>query len=125
MSQTLGISYKQREIVLLPFPYSDLTTTKKRPVLIISNNYYNEHFEDVVVCVITSNRYQDTFSVNLSNDDLELGILPEKSLIKTHKLFTVNKSKIIKKFSVIKEELFKKVENQICNLLNNEYSVSK
>ena len=53
--QVSGIIYKQREIVLLPFPYSDLSSTKKRPALIVSNNNYNERFNDVVVCVITSN----------------------------------------------------------------------
>lgn len=50
-----GITYKQREIVLVPFPYSDLTNTKRRPVLIISNDDYNRKFHDVVICVITSN----------------------------------------------------------------------
>ncbi len=36
--EMFGIMYKQREIVLLPFPYSDLSAIKKRPILIISNN---------------------------------------------------------------------------------------
>jgi hypothetical protein len=33
-----GIIYNQREIILLPFPYSDLNAAKKRPALIISHN---------------------------------------------------------------------------------------
>jgi mRNA interferase MazF len=84
-----GIIYNQREIVLVPFPYSDLSTTKRRPVLIISNNDYNKAFHDVVVCVITSNQFQDEYSVLLENEDLEIGVLPESSVVKTHKLFTI------------------------------------
>ena len=50
-----GTTYKQREVVLVPFPYADLSATKRRPVLIVSNNDYNNSFPDVLVCVITSN----------------------------------------------------------------------
>jgi mRNA interferase MazF len=64
------VRYHQREIVLVPFPYSDLSSTKKRPVLIVSQEAYNQHFEDVIVCVITSNRFSDTFSLPLENDHL-------------------------------------------------------
>lgn len=95
MKNPAGTKYRQREIVLVPFPYSDLSTTKKRPVLIVSNNSYNRKYDDVLVCVITSNRYIDDYSVNLTNDDLETGVLPEQSVVKAHKLFTIHKDKII------------------------------
>jgi mRNA interferase MazF len=96
--------YKQREIVLVPFPYSDLSSTKRRPVLIISNNLYNAAFPDILVCVITSNLYSDEYSVELSNDNLEVGMLPELSVIKCHKLFTIEQTRILKRFSIITEE---------------------
>ena len=89
--------YKQREIVLVPFPYSDLSSSKRRPVLIISSNRYNERFPDIVVCVITSNLYKDEFSVILNDADLEAGVLPENSVIKCHKQFTIEKSQILKR----------------------------
>jgi mRNA interferase MazF len=94
-----GIKYKQREIVLVPFPYPDLSSSKRRPCLIVSNNKYNGNHQDIVVCVITSNLFKDDYSKPLSNSNLEYGMLPEESVVKTHKLFTINKSKIVKKFS--------------------------
>lgn len=36
--------YKQGEIVLVPFPYSDLSGSKRRPVLIVSNDAYKYFF---------------------------------------------------------------------------------
>ncbi|SFF13246.1 type II toxin-antitoxin system PemK/MazF family toxin [Thermoflexibacter ruber] len=109
--------YKQREIVLVPFPYSDLSNNKKRPVLIVSNNDYNQSFEDVLVCVITSNDYKDAYSVDLSNHDLEIGILPESSIVKAHKLFTIHQSKIIKKFSMVKGDYFELIKTKIHSLV--------
>ena len=109
--------YKQRQIVLVPFPYSDLSSTKRRPVLIVSNDSYNKAFTDVLVCVITSNLRKDEYSVTLSNDDLEIGVLPESSVVKSHKLFTIHKDKIIKTFSQVKEEFFSQVNEKIKDLI--------
>jgi mRNA interferase MazF len=108
-----GIKYNQREVVLVPFPYSDLSSAKRRPVLIVSNNEFNDQFQDVLVCVITSNLFVDEYSVKLENKDLEIGILPESSIVKTHKLFTIEKSKIIKKFSIVKLDYFDLIKDKI------------
>lgn len=51
----------------------------------------------MVVCVITSNLFKDDFYIELENADLDYGILPEESVVKIHKLFTIDKSKINKK----------------------------
>jgi mRNA interferase MazF len=109
--------YKQREIVLVPFPFSDLSATKRRPVLIVSNNRYNQHFPDALVCVITSNLYQDEYSVALTDSDLETGILPEQSVIKCHKLFTIEQSQILRRFSTVSEVKFEEVRQSIQQLL--------
>ncbi|RYZ61595.1 MAG: type II toxin-antitoxin system PemK/MazF family toxin [Chitinophagaceae bacterium] len=109
--------YSQREIVLVPFPYSDLSATKRRPVLVISNNNYNKQFPDILVCVITSNLFKDEYSVELNDKDLLAGILPERSVIKCHKLFTVEQSQIVKRFSVISEEKMQQVKHVLQQLI--------
>ena len=114
-----GIMYRQREIVLVPFPYSDLSSIKKRPVLVISNNSYNETFSDILVCVITSNVYKDEYSVLLTDSDLHTGILPEPSTIKCHKLFTIEQSQILKRFSVVNEAKFIQVVEVLKHLFEN------
>ena len=47
--------YKQREMVLIPVPFSDLKSARRRPVIVISNNLYNQKTEDIVVVAVTSN----------------------------------------------------------------------
>ena len=113
--------YKQREIVLVPFPYSDLSSSKRRPVLIISNNNYNKKYSDILVAVITSNLFKDDYSCELFNDDLELGMLPEPSIIKCHKLFTIEQTQVIKRFSIVKSKKF----DEVIVLLNKLIQKSK
>jgi len=47
--------YKRGEIVLIPVPFSDLSSVKRRPVLIISNMTHNSTNSDMIVVAITSN----------------------------------------------------------------------
>ena len=114
------MNYKQREIVFLPFPFSDLSTTKKRPVLVLSNNFYNEQFEDILVCVVSSNQFADSYSVELRNEDLIEGRLPNNAVIIIRKLFTIHQSAVIRKFSTIGKEKFQEVTEQIIKLLKEE-----
>jgi len=48
------MSYEFGDIVLVPFPFTSQTTSKKRPAVIVSNARYNQSRPDVVVMAITS-----------------------------------------------------------------------
>ena len=47
-------AYKRGDVVLVPFPFSDQTTTKKRPSVVISSDAYNDISSDIVIMAITS-----------------------------------------------------------------------
>lgn len=46
--------YERGTVVLVPFPFTDLSTAKRRPALVISNDEYNRATGDVIVAQITS-----------------------------------------------------------------------
>ena len=48
-------SYKRGDVVLVPFPFTDLTTVKQRPALVVSSSRFNSAQEDAIVVAITSN----------------------------------------------------------------------
>ncbi|MEM4249233.1 MAG: type II toxin-antitoxin system PemK/MazF family toxin, partial [Candidatus Nitrosotenuis sp.] len=50
-----GISFEQGDILLIAFPFSDLTKVKQRPVLVLSNKNHNYSSNDFICCGITSN----------------------------------------------------------------------
>jgi mRNA interferase MazF len=47
-------TYKRGDVVLVPFPFSNQTATKKRPAVVISSSFYNEKSNDVVILAVTS-----------------------------------------------------------------------
>ena len=43
-----GIQFRQGDIILVPFPFTDLSTAKQRPALVISKNNYNSKTDDII-----------------------------------------------------------------------------
>ncbi len=88
--------YEQRDVVLIPFPYSDLTGSKQRPALIISNSLVNKT-EDRICCLITSQPIKEGILIN----SFESGKLPFKSWVKPHRIFTIHERIIRKKICMV------------------------
>ena len=107
--------YKRGEIVLVPVPFSDLTYTKKRPVLVISNTIHNFSNPDMIVVAITSNLAQS--GIVIDQGDLTAGVLPKKSLIRCEKIYTLEQSIVVKPFGILSDDVLLKVANEIHNLI--------
>jgi mRNA interferase MazF len=82
--------YKQADIVVVKFPFTDGSEFKKRPALIVSNEAVNKT-GDYLIAQITSKINNDGLSIAIKDTDC-LHPLPLKSYIRTHKIFTVHKS---------------------------------
>lgn len=91
--------YSKWDIVLVPFPFTDLSSTKKRPALVISPDQYNV-FDDVVIAFITSHiQSKDRYGDYLIDQWKPAGLpLPSKFRMK---FATVSKDIIIKKIGHI------------------------
>lgn len=109
--------YRQGEIVVVPFPFSDLSSIKQRPVLILSKNVDNESSEDVITCGITSNLKDSKHSVLFDNKNLVEGGVPRLSRIKVDKLFTISQNIVNKKVGRINKETFEKVKSEFVKLV--------
>ena len=107
----------QGDIVLMPFPFSDLSPNpKKRPAVVISNKLVNKS-EDVILAAITSNIRNDEFSFKIHNKDVSHP-LPHLSEIRCDKIFTADKGIIIKKISSLNKEKQKSLFDKIAGLLD-------
>ena len=107
--------YKRGEIVLIPVPFSDLSSVKRRPVLVISNLAHNSTNYDMVVVAITSNLQQN--GIVIETKDLLVGNLPKKSLIRCDKIYTLEQRIVIKQLGIISENVMKKVISDINKLI--------
>lgn len=112
-----GTQFRQGDIVIVPFPFSDLSGTKQRPVLILSKTEYNDNCEDIITCGITTNKKDSRHIVLFDNNCLIEGQIPYPSRIKVDKLFTLEKKIVIKKIARINPETFEKVKKEFMNLI--------
>ena len=93
------------DVVVLPFPFSDLSKSKKRPALVVANL----EDQDIILCQITSEVRVDNYSIVLSNNDFKKGSLNLTSIIRPNRLFTADKSIILYKIGSLKESKIKEV----------------
>jgi mRNA interferase MazF len=107
--------YQRGEIISVPFPFTDLSETKLRPALIISNEIVNIT-HDVIIVMITSKQKDETISIPIENSDLLLP-LPKNSFINCHKLVTISTSLIQKKISTANPEFVNKITEKIQSLI--------
>ena len=79
------------EVVVLPFPQTNLQSGKRRPALVVAAL----PGDDLILCQITSRNRSDGFSIPLAVDDFERGRLVMDSFVRPNRLFTVESSVII------------------------------
>ena len=105
---------KQGHIVVLPIPFTDLTSSKQRPCLIISNDQINNQTEDIVVLAITSNNTSknNDLNVQIKQSNIQSGILPKTSYIKLQKIYTIHKKLVRKTVCELTPTVTKKVLNK-------------
>ena len=92
-------SFNQGDVVLVPFPFTDLSAVKQRPALVLSPDRLNKVRTDLVVAAITS-QIPDIFGedeILLSDTDLRTAGLPKASIVKLGKIFTIHQGLIRKK----------------------------
>ena len=102
------------EIVVIPFPFSDLSGSKRRPALVLADL----SGQDILLCQITSqNSPKDIFAIPFTSSDFNSGSLPVASNIRINRLFTADKDLIIKSVGIIKSQTHQKVIDAIVNLI--------
>lgn len=81
-------SYKRGDVVLVPFPFTDLSNAKQRPALVISSDTFNTVRDDILVVAITSQipttLAADEFMIPVS--ELTACGLPKPSILRLTKL---------------------------------------
>lgn len=74
------------DVVVLPFPFSDLSSSKRRPALVVTQL----RGDDVILCQITSSAKDDGYSINLKGEDFLQGGLDRDSNVRPNRLFTAD-----------------------------------
>jgi mRNA interferase MazF len=100
------------DVVVVPFPFSDLTEAKRRPALVVADL----DGDDLILCMITSRLVRDRYSVELEGEDFESGGLPVASNIRPSRLFTADTSLIIRVEGKVRSELLEQVRQALLSV---------
>ncbi|MFH0927615.1 MAG: type II toxin-antitoxin system PemK/MazF family toxin [Candidatus Micrarchaeota archaeon] len=86
----------RRDIVLVPFPFSDQSGSKRRPALIVSSDKFNAKSEDVVALAITSFCDGEPYEIAIKAEDWKDGLYSE-SYVKAWAIGAIDKGLVIKR----------------------------
>ena len=101
------------DVVVVPFPFSDLTQAKRRPALVIAEL----SGDDLILCQITSQNIKDIHALSLINPDFETGGLNRESNIRPNRIFTADKNIILYKIGHLKERKISEVIDRIVEII--------
>ena len=100
------------DVVVLPFPYTNLSTTKKRPALVIAML----RGQNIILAQITTVKREDEDLISLTKKDFETGFLKQDSFIMLSIISTAEISTVAYKVGNIKKEKIKEVEKKLVEI---------
>ncbi len=109
-------TYSFGDIVLVPFPFTDQSTIKKRPAVVASSDAYNRYRPDLVIMAVTSQlRSADYFGDVAVNDWQQAGLL-KPSIVKPI-LTTIEKGLVIRQLGRISNDDRSELMTTLHNIL--------
>ena len=101
------------DVIMIPFPYSDLKASKRRPVLVLQEV---DRYGDFLAVAITTKQHHSS-SAPLSATDFEAGSLPKASYVRLNKLYTLNTATVLFTCGKLGREAFNRIQAGICQHL--------
>jgi mRNA-degrading endonuclease toxin of MazEF toxin-antitoxin module len=101
--------FVKSDVVVAPFPFSDLTATKRRPALVVATLTG----DDVLLCQITTQTASDAYAISLSQSDFTSGKLKHNSNIRPNRLFTADSNIILYRAGALSSVKMQEVVNKI------------
>jgi len=106
------------DVISVPFPFSDTSTTKKRPALVIAESDNN----NIIICPITSKPGRD-YEIKLEDQDFRVGKLNlSPCYIRPNIIATVDKSNVIRYIGKLKDDKLHQVISTIIEIIEKPSS---
>jgi mRNA interferase MazF len=101
------------QIVVLPFPFSDLSSAKNRPAFVVAPLTG----DDLIVCQITTVNRTDSYAIPVTTQDFVTGSLPHPSMIRANRLFTADAKLIVRTAGTLSQRKIQEVINKIVEIV--------
>lgn len=107
------MTVEQKDLVLLPYPFTDLENSKVRPALVVSNEVFNKKSRDRIMIPLTTVLNDAPYSIFITQESLQFGKLVKPSRIRVDKVFSIEQGKILLKIGRLKDSVFDKVRAEL------------
>ena len=101
------------DVVVIPFPFSDLSQSKRRPALIITPL----EGDDAILCQITSKTIKDLYAISIDDSDFDAGSLKQSGNIRPNRLFTADSHIILYRAGHIKNDKLNQVIEKLVEII--------
>jgi mRNA interferase MazF len=108
---------EQGDIVLVPVPFTDLSSQKRRPVIVLSNETYHRVAADVIVVAMTSNPANVPYGFRISSANLVEGALNRPGTVRVDKVYTLAQAIVVKKFGRVSPEIVERIRQMFGSLI--------
>ena len=106
----------QGDIVLVPIPFTDLSSTKRRPVIVISRDAYHQATTDMLVVAMTSNPAVTPYSFTITNADLNSGQLNRPGQVRVDKIYTLSQTLAVRHFGRVNATILERIRATLQDL---------
>ena len=103
------------DVVVVPFPFSDLSRAKRRPALVLAELVG----DDRILCQITSRTLKDRYAIQLDDEDFAEGGLRQESNIRPNRIFTADMHIILYRIGRLRTEKLDEVTKKVIEILRN------
>ena len=111
-------SYNFGDVVLVPFPFTDQTTNKKRPAVVISSDVYNAEYPDRILMGITSQVSSSPKVGDIVITDWDSAGLLKASMIKPV-ITTIEKQLSLKKLGRLQDVDVQSLKEGLIGIIGN------
>lgn len=103
------------DVVVVPFPFSDLSQAKRRPALVIAEL----QGEDIILCQITSQAVKDTYAVPINDNDFQTGGLKQASNVRPNRIFTADHQIVLYRIGRLKPNKLNQIIESVIKIIRS------
>ena len=101
------------DVIVVPFPFTDLTQSKRRPALVVAELEGN----DVILCQITSQDIKDKYGIPIDENDFKTGSLKQVSNVRPNRIFTADRHIVLYKIGHLKSAKLNSIIKKIIDII--------
>jgi len=107
--------FMKGDVVVVPFPFSDLTQAKRRPALVLSAL----EGDDLILCQITSQYTRDNYAVPLTDKDFQTGTLKQPSNVRPNRIFTADGHIVLYRVGGLRVEKLNEIIQKVIDIIRS------